>query len=107
MKIYRVVFTCINIEESEHTVKIATFFNKENALNYYNEQLKELKEEQEELDMEYYCIDENETSYERYLDERYMEQAISLSLEEENTYDELIFDMQQNMLNEKDNEYEI
>lgn len=104
MKIYRVVFTSIDIDESDHTIIITTFFNKENALKYYKERLKDLKEQQKELDMDDYCVDEDKTSYERYLDGRSMEDSIGLWLEEDNTYDELVLQKQQD---EKDKDYEM
>lgn len=106
MKIYRVIFTSIDIDESDHTVRITTFFNKSNALRYYREQLKDLKKQHEELDMGDYSIDEDETSYERYLDGRAMEQSVSLMLEEDDTYDE-IETKDKRMENEKDKDYEM
>lgn len=105
MKIYRVIFT--SIKELEYTVMIETFFNRENALRYYKEQLYDLKKQQEELDMEDYCIDENETSYERYLNGRAIEDTVFIWLEEDNTYDELDINKQAKMRNEKDNDYEM
>ena len=107
MKIYRIIFTSIDIDESDHTVRVTTFFDREKALRFYKEQLEDLKEQQEELDMDDYCIDEDETSYERYLDGRAMEQSVSLWLEEDNTYDELVIKTQAKMQNEKDNDYEM
>lgn len=107
MKIYRIVFTSIDIDESDHTVRVTTFFDREKALRFYKEQLEDLKEQQEELDMDDYCIDEDETSYERYLDGRAMEQSVSLWLEEDNTYDELVIKTQAKIQNEKDNDYEM
>lgn len=105
MKIYRVIFT--SIKELEYTVMIETFFNRENALRYYKEQLYDLKKQQEELDMEDYCIDENETSYERYLNGRAIEDTVFIWFEEDNTYDELDINKQAKMRNEKDNDYEM
>lgn len=105
MKIYRVIFT--SIKELEYTVMIETFFNRENALRYYKQQLYDLKKQQEELDMEDYCIDENETSYERYLNGRAIEDTVFIWLEEDNTYDELDINKQAKMRNEKDNDYEM
>lgn len=105
MKIYRVIFT--SIKELEYTVMIETFFNRENALRYYKGQLYDLKKQQEELDMEDYCIDENETSYERYLNGRAIEDTVFIWLEEDNTYDELDINKQAKMRNEKDNDYEM
>ena len=46
MKIYRIIFTSIDIDESDHTVKITTFFDKEKALEFYKKQLESLKEQQ-------------------------------------------------------------
>lgn len=103
MKIYRVIFTSIDIDESDHTITVTTFFDKEKALEHYLERLKDLKKQQEELDMDNYSIDEDETSYQRYLDGRTMEQSVSLWLEEDNTYDELNLKLQ----NEKEKDYEM
>lgn len=107
MKIYRVIFTSIDIDESDHTINITTFFDREKALKYYKEKLKDLKEQQEELNMDDYNIDEDDISYERYLDGRAMEQSVSLWFEEDNTYDELILQPQKKMQNEKDKDYEM
>lgn len=104
MKIYRVIFTSIDIYKSDHTVNVTTFFNKDKALEYYNEQLKKLK--QEELDMEDYNIDEDEKSYERYLNGRAMEKSISIWLEEDNTYDELVLQIEPKIQNEEEKCYE-
>lgn len=107
MKIYRVIFISIDIDESDHTITVTTFFDRENALRYYREQLENLREQQEELDMEDYSIDEDETSYERYLNGRAMEQSVSLWLEEDETYDELVLQTHKKMQNEKDKDYEM
>lgn len=105
MKIYRVIFTSIDIDESDHTVNITTFFNRDNALQFYKTQLEALKEQEKEL--EEYSIDEDEESYERYLNGRAMEESVSLWIEEGNTYDELVLQTQKKMQNEKDKEYEM
>lgn len=107
MKIYRIIFNSIDIDESDHTIRVTTFFDKDKAIKYYKELLSELKEQQEELDMEDYQVDENETSYERYLDGRAMEDSVSLWLEEDDTYDELELYKKQEMQNEKDKDYEM
>lgn len=107
MKIYKVIFTSIDIDESDHTVNVTTFFNKEKALENYKEKLENLKEQQEELDMENYRVDEDETSYERYLDGRYMEESISLWIEEEEIHDELVLQEQKKIQEEKDKDYEV
>jgi len=103
MKIYRVVYNSIYIDGGENKIIITTFLNKENALRYYKERLNEIKKEEEELEMDDYCVDEENTSYERYLDERSMEDSVGLWIEEDDTYDELVLQKQQD---EKDKDYE-
>jgi len=103
MKIYRVVYNSIYIDGGENKIIITTFLNKENALRYYKERLNEIKKEEEELEMDDYCVDEENTSYERYLDERSMEDSVGLWIEEDDTYDELVLQKQQD---EKDRDYE-
>lgn len=107
MKIYRVVFTNLAAYDSVNTLKIATFFDKEKALQYYKDERKKLKEEEKELDIEDYCIDEDEKSYERYLDGRAIEDSVSIWLEDDNTYDELDINKIAKVQNEKDNDYEM
>lgn len=107
MKIYRTIFMSNDIDEGDNTINVTTFLNKENAIKYYKEQLECLKKEQEELDMEDYEVVENETSYERYLDGRAVEQSVSLWIEEDDTYDELILQTEKNMNNEESKEYEV
>lgn len=104
MKIYRVVYNSLYLDGGENKIIITTFFNKENALRYYKERLNEIKKEEEELEMDDYCVDEDKTSYERYLDERSMEDSVGLWLEEDDTYDELVLQKQQS---EKDKDYEM
>lgn len=103
MKIYRVVFRSIDIDESDHTIIITTFLNRNNAMQYYKDRLKDLKQQQKELDMDDYRIDEEKTSYERYLNGRAMENSVALWIEEDDTYDELVLQKQ----NEKDKDYEM
>ncbi len=85
MKFYRVIFTSIDIDEADHTIIITTFFDKENVLKYYKEQLKDLRKQQEELNMENYGVDADETSYERAC-----YGTVSSWLEEDHTCDELV-----------------
>ena len=47
MKIYRIIFKCIDIEEMDDTITVTTFFNKDNATNYIKDRIQELKEEEQ------------------------------------------------------------
>ncbi len=107
MKIYRIIFKCIDIEEMDDTITVTTFFNKDNATNYIKDRIKELKEEEQELDMEDYCVEEDENSYERYLSGRSMESSIAIWLEEDNTLDEIKLQTERKVQNEKEKDYEI
>lgn len=107
MKIYRIIFESVDIDESDNTIRVSTFFNRDNAVNYIKDKIKDLKDQEEELDMEDYCVDEDETSYERYLDGRAMEQSVSIWLEEDNTLDEIVMQTEKKVQNEeKEKDYD-
>lgn len=103
MKIYRVIFESHDIDEADHTLNISTFFNKENAENYLQECKENLKEQNEELNLENYTIEETDDSYEMYLSGRQVEQGVSVWIEEDETQDEI----EKNLNIEKDNDYEM
>lgn len=107
MKIYRVIYKSIDVDECDNTIKVTTFFNKDLAIKYIEDRIKELKEQMKELDSEDYCVEETENYYERYLDGRSMEESVSIWLEEDNTYDELVLQEEQKMQNEKEKDYEM
>lgn len=104
MKIYRVICKSLDADECDNTIAVTTFLDRDIAIKYLKESIKDLKKQSEELDLEDYCIDENETSYERYLAHRAFEDSISIWLEEDETYDEKFLKEEQK---EKDNDYEI
>lgn len=68
MKIYRVIFKSIYIDECDNTVTVTTFIDEGLARSYFERQKLNLKSQEKELDMDDYAVDENEDSYERYLD---------------------------------------
>lgn len=105
MKIYRVIFSSVDIDESDHTLRITTFFNKENAEKYLEECKESIKEQNEEFDLKDYSIEETKDSYEIYLTGREMEQNVSVWLEEDETSDEIKHQKEENI--EKENDYEI
>lgn len=107
MKIYRVIFKCIDADECDNTINVTTFLDRNIAMQYYKECLYNIKNQEENLDLEDYRIEEDETSYERYLDGRYIEDSVSIWLEDAETYDEKFLQKEQSPENEKDNDYEI
>lgn len=103
MKIYRVVYESHDIDESDRTINISTFFNKENAKKYLKECIKSIKDQNEEFDLDDYTIEETDDSYEIYLSHREVEQGVSVWLEEDETRDEI----QKDLNIEKENDYEM
>lgn len=104
-KIYRVIFSSIDIDEADNTVRVTTFFDKDLARKYLKDRIMELKEQNEELDLDY-KEQETEDFYERYLDGRSIENSISLWLEEDNVYTELEL-AEEKLKDEEEDEYEM
>lgn len=103
MIIYRVVFEKHDIDRLINRIEINTFFNKKNALKYLKESIATLKKQNEKnLDMEDYSIEETEESYEVYLSGRQIEEGMTIWLEADKTLDEIEKDIKE----EKENEYE-
>ena len=88
MKIYRVIFKCTDLDEYYNAVTITTFQNKELAEQYLKEKI------------------ETENCYERFLDDRVMEDSVSIYLEEDETYDEIMLKEKAERL-EKETNYEM
>ena len=107
MKIFRVIFKSIDADECDNTVRITTFLDRNVAVQYYKECLYNIKNQEENLDLEDYRIDEDETSYERYLDGRAIEDSVSIWLEDAETYDEKYLQKAPKYQSEKDNDYEM
>lgn len=99
MKIYRIIYQSIYIEEGEIYVGVKTFLNKEIALEYLKKEIIEIKKQVDNL--EDYCVEEKENSYERYLNGRASEDYVSIYIEEDETFDEKY------LQKEKEKEYEI
>ena len=107
MKIYRIIFSSVDIDEGDNTITITTFIDRKNAEAYLKEQIKTLKKQEKDLDMDYYCVDEDETSYERYLDGRAIEDSVSIWLQEDETYDEKFLQKEQELQDKEEKDYEI
>ena len=104
MKIYRVIFESVDVEEAVHTLNINTFFDKKNALKYLERCIEDIKHQNEEFyNIDDYTIEETEESYEIYLSGRRIEQCVSIWLEEDKTYDEI----KKGIEKEEENEYEM
>lgn len=102
MKIYRVIYKSVYIDEGENLVEVKTFLNKENALRYIRNEIIEIKKQVE--DLEDYSVEETGDSYERYLSSRANEDSVSIWLEDDETYDEIYLQKEQN---KEDKDYEI
>lgn len=57
MKIYRVIFKSIDIDEADNTLIITTFQNRELAEQYLKERIEELKEQEEILKQDDYVTE--------------------------------------------------
>ena len=99
MKIYRVIYKSILMDEGEDLVEVKTFLDRNLALDYIKRQIMEIKKEVEDL--------EDESSYERYLDGRSMEDSVSIWLEDDETYDEKMLQEKQQAQKEKEKDYEM
>ena len=58
MKIYRVIFKSIDIDEADNTLIITTFQNRELAEQYLKERIEELKEQEEILKQDDYVTED-------------------------------------------------
>lgn len=107
MKIYKVTYRNIYLESGENETITTVFLDKTLALKFYQREKEKIKKQEEELDMEDYCIDETDSLYERYLDGRSAEDSIAVFIEEDETYDERMLQELQKSQNEKDKDYEM
>lgn len=89
------------MDEGEDLVEVKTFLDRNLALDYIKRQIMEIKKEVE--DLEDYHVEEDESSYERYLDGRSMEDSVSIWLED----DEKMLQEKQQAQKEKEKDYEM
>lgn len=107
MKIYKVTYRNIYLESGENEVITTVFLDKDLALKFYEREKAKIIKQEEELDMDDYCIDENDWLYERYLDGRSAEDSIAVFIEEDETYDERMLRELQKSQSEKEKDYEM
>lgn len=82
-KIYKVMLKLLYIDECEDRVEVKVFTDEKLARQYYDSLVSNIKEQNNELDMEIYDEEYTENSYERYLSGRYFEDSICVSIEDD------------------------
>lgn len=107
MKIYKITYSSIYLDEGENITTTTIFLDKDLALEFYTREKEKLKKQEKELSMEDYCVDEDQSSYERYLDGRAIEDSVSILIEEDETYDEKMLEEMKKAQNEKEKDYEM
>lgn len=100
-KIYKVMLKSLYIDECEDRVEVKVFTDEKLARQYYNSLVSNIKEQNNELDMEIYDEEYTENSYERYLSGRYFEDSICVSIEDDEICNEI------DLVKEDEIEYEI
>ncbi|MCI8548122.1 MAG: hypothetical protein HFJ38_04450 [Bacilli bacterium] len=107
MKFYNVIYESIYLEKAENIVTVTPFLNKDLAMNYIKREIKEIKKQVAKDEIEDYCIEETEDSYERYLDGRSSEDSVSIYIKESDFYDEKeLLQEKQEIEQEKEDEKE-
>ena len=101
---FRVICSNFDIDTEIKTITVKTFLDKDIALKYLKQQIKETKEEIENEDLDFYSIEETEESYKRHDHDSSVQDLVEIWLEEDNTYDEIILQLEQELKNNKENE---
>lgn len=107
MKIYRVLYSNFDIDTEIKTIIVKTFLDKHIALNYLKQQIKATKEEIKNEDLDFYSIEETDESYKRHDHDSSVQNLVAIWLEEDNTYDEIMLQLEQKLQNNKENDYEM
>lgn len=100
-KIYKVVLKSLYMDECEDRIEVKVFTDEKLARQYYNSLVSDIKEQNDELDMEIYDEESTDNSYERYLSGRYFEDSICVSIEEDVICNEI------NLVKEDELDYEM
>lgn len=100
-KIYKVMLKSLYIDECEDRVEVKVFTDEKLARQYYDSLVSNIKEQNNELDMEIYDEEYTENSYERYLSGRYFVDSICVSIEDDEICNEI------DLVKEDELEYEI
>ena len=86
-------------------MNVKSFLNKDLVLNSIKKKIREIKTLVADLDD--YCVEETEDSYERYLNGRSMEDSVAIWLEEDEFYDELELLEEKSIQQEEEKDYEM
>jgi len=86
-KIYKVISHDVYLESGEDSIDVKVFTDEKLATKYYKKLVK--KDKQNDFEPEDYTVDEDKTSYERYLTGRSSEDSISIYLQEDEICEEL------------------
>ena len=87
-KVYKVITKTIYANEDISSVYVKVFLSKKLAINYLKRQIEFAKKDLEDYELKDYYIEENETSYERYLEGYSSQDRVSIWMEEDCFYDE-------------------
>jgi len=101
-KIYKVISHDVYLESGEDSIDVKVFTDEELATKYYKKLVK--RDKQNDFEPEDYTVDEDKTSYERYLTGRSSEDSVFISLQEDEICEELEKSNKKN--NEKKNDVE-
>lgn len=96
IKIYKVITNILCQDDFENSITVKVFTNENLAKQYYKDLVDSAKNNDLELDD--YVIDENDTSFERYLNGRAIEDSLNIWFEE----DEICENLEKNNDMEKD-----
>ncbi len=110
MKIYRIIYTCFDIDTEEKTAIVKTFLDGKIASEYLKERIEEIKSSIEEEYLDLYRIKETETSFESHSRDSAVESAVKIWLEKDETYDEILLrrkEQRNNKQCEKEKDYEV
>lgn len=102
-KIYKVIYQNNYMETGECSVDVKVFLDKSLALKYLKRQIEYAKQDVEYEDMKDYCVDEDEKSYERYLEGRSFEDSVRIWIEEDTICEQLDLEKEK----DKEKEYEL
>ena len=86
-KIYKVITNILCQDDFENSIKVKVFTDDKLAFKYYKDLVDGAKDC--DLDLEDYTVDEDDTSYERYLTGYASEDSLSIWIEEDEICEEL------------------
>lgn len=98
-KIYKVISHYVYLDTGDNSIEVKVFIDEKLATEYYEKLVNEDKEN--DFEPEDYTVDEDKTSYERYLTGRSSEDSVSIYMQE----DEICEEKEKN--NDMEKDYEV